>query len=304
MRWHPIFSEIFNCSHEEEVFSLFMATLKESITTWEYFVNWAKATTNLRDIEINLHLLDYLVGKENIEDEARDLFRKYPDLSSIVPILIASREDMFSILSSASEELIGYERYDFRRVTDAPPAPERAVEFLIKSGFLEQLRTKRIRSLVDFVFGVEVGLDSNGRKNRGGQAMEKIVESFVRGICTRNDFRYEKQVSAPRIKDLWGLDVPTDKSTRRMDFAVRATKQLVLIETSFYSGGGSKLKATAGEYKELHKRISRDHKFVWITDGAGWRTTHRPLAETFYAVDHILNLEMVQRGVLEAIMLE
>jgi type II restriction enzyme len=89
-----------------------------------------------------------------------------------------------------------------------------------------------------------------------------------------------------------------------MDFAVRATKQLVLIETSFYSGGGSKLKATAGEYKELHKRISRDHKFVWITDGAGWRTTHRPLAETFYAVDHILNLEMVQRGVLEAIMLE
>lgn len=280
-----------------------MGTLKESISSWDYFVDWEKAKCHVREIEISLHLLDYLVGKDDIEREALELFIRYPQLNSVVPILIASRESTFSILSDLTPDSMMYERFNFGN--RASLSPEKAIDFLSKSGFLNQLRTRQIKSVVDFVFGVEVGLDSNGRKNRGGQAMEKTVESFLSNICIRNGFIYEKQASAPRLKHLWDIDIPVDKSTRRIDFAVKASQsQVVLIEASFYGGGGSKLKATAGEYKELFKLLSRRHKFIWITDGLGWRTTHRPLAEAFEAIDHVINLEMVQKGVLEALILD
>lgn len=163
-------------------------------------------------------------------------------------------------------------------------------------------RNKTIKNLVDYVFGVEVGLDSNGRKNRTGTAMEGLVDIFIRNISNKNGFKYMVQATPTRIKSEWNYNVTVDKSERRFDFAVNTGKKLFLVETNFYGGGGSKLKATAGEYKTLYDVAAGDgHEFIWITDGVGWHTANRPLQETFNHNKYILNLKMIELGVLDDI---
>ena len=149
------------------------------------------------------------------------------------------------------------------------------------------------------MLGIEVGLDTNGRKNRGGTTMETIVESLITTICEENNFVFMPQATSDKIKKQWNIDVEVDKSSRCFDFAVNNQNHLYLIETNFYGGGGSKLKATAGEYKGLFDFISsQGHQFIWITDGLGWKSTLHPLEETFKHIDYTLNLKMVVDGLL------
>lgn len=182
---------------------------------------------------------------------------------------------------------------------------DKAYRFADNTGILRLFRKKTIKNVWDYVIGVEVGLDSNGRKNRGGTMMERIVEGLLKAICERNHLDYMTQATAVTVKAKWGINLRVDKSTRRFDFAIRHNNKLCLIETNYYGGVGSKLKATAGEYKALYDFLSADgHKFIWITDGAGWESTLKPLEETFNHIDYTLNLNMVCRGVLERLIKE
>ncbi len=172
--------------------------------------------------------------------------------------------------------------------------------FARQTGFLEHLKTKRIKSIVDYVMGVEVGLDTNGRKNRGGAAMESLIEWFVNTICQRKNLQYLPQATASKIRQKWNLNLPVNRSERTVDFAVRRGDHLILIETNFYGGGGSKLKATAGEYKAIFDFWrGAGCGFIWITDGKGWKSARLPLEEDFNHIDYILNLEMTAKGLLE-----
>lgn len=149
------------------------------------------------------------------------------------------------------------------------------------------------------MIGVEAGLDSDGRKNRGGHAMEDIVEAFIADLCNKKKYRYLKEANSEKIKQEFGYDVPVDKSSRRYDFVIDNGKELYIVETNFYGGGGSKLKSTAGEYRNLFDVLSGKYKFIWITDGHGWKTTARPLRETFDHNDYLFNLTMLEKGILE-----
>ncbi len=149
---------------------------------------------------------------------------------------------------------------------------------------------RKIKNLVDYMIGVEAGLDSNGRKNRGGHAMENIIEVFVSDLCERKGVRYLKEANADKIRAELGYDVPVDRSSRRYDFVIDNGKELFIIETNFYGGGGSKLKSTAGEYRSLFDVLKEKYKFIWITGGYGWKKTARPLRETFDYNDYLINL--------------
>lgn len=298
MKFNIAFQDKINCQNSDDVFSYLISNLKETITKWDYFVNWSKVRNGVDDIEMNLNILNYLVGKDDITAAATKLLTEHPQVISTIPVLLACRQNKFQLLNDYKNGSFVYEGYDLSSKSKIPT--DKAVEFMEKSGFLEQLKSKRIKSLVDYAFGVEVGLDSNGRKNRGGTAMEDIIEFFVDDLCRRRGFEYIDQATAPKIKEKWGKTVTVDKSTRRIDFAINTPNQLYLIETNFYSGGGSKLKSTAGEYKTLYDCLSNDgHQFIWITDGAGWHSTKRPLEETFNHIDFILNLSMIEKGILE-----
>ena len=173
------------------------------------------------------------------------------------------------------------------------------------SGLAELFTGKKIKNVIDYVTGIEVGLDSNGRKNRGGTTMEGIIEVFLNSLCKKNNYRCLKEATAGKIKDVFGIDVPVDKSSRRYDFVMHNGQTLYLIETNFYGGGGSKLKATAGEYKALQDYLRKSgHPFIWITDGLGWKSTLRPLEEAFNHIDFVLNLAFLEDGILEHIIKE
>ena len=149
------------------------------------------------------------------------------------------------------------------------------------------------------MIGVEAGLDSHARKNRGGHIMENIVEVFIKDICEKNNFKYLKEANAKKIKKEFLYDVPVDKSSRRYDFVINNGKELFIIETNFYGGGGSKLKSTAGEYRNLFYTLNGKYKFFWITDVMGWKKTELPLRETFNHNDYIFTLKMLEKGILE-----
>ena len=303
MKYSKFFRALLGCSDPQEVFSYLMTTLKKTISSWDYFVNWAKVFDNIREVEIDLNILNYLIGKEDIENEFASLLKKHPSVARLVPVLIACRENKFDILSSFDKDSFKYDTYDFSKPDQTDIS--KVVEFASSVGFLDLLKSKRIKSIVDYVIGVEVGLDSNGRKNRGGKAMEAIVEFFVKDICQRNNYEYIREATYKKVKEKWGLRLEVDKTSRRVDFVINKNDHLYLIEVNFYSGGGSKLKSTAGEYKavsDFWKKVG--YEFIWITDGVGWRTTERPLAETFEYIDYILNLEMVTKGLLEGIITE
>jgi type II restriction enzyme len=302
MKYLPLHKAKLGCDDADATFNYLIATLKDTITKWDYFVNWAKVNQGIRKVEIDLNLLNYLVGKDNIEAEALQLLKEHPQVTQTIPLLLACRESSLQLLKEYKNGSFVYENYDFRN--SANLTPEKAVEFMALSGFLEQIKSKRIKSLVDYVFGVEVGLDSNGRKNRSGTSMEDIVEFFVADICERSGYEYISQATAPKIKAKWGKKITVEKSSRKIDFAINTPQKLFLIEVNFYGGGGSKLKSTAGEYKSDFKRWKADgHEFIWITDGAGWRSTHLPLRETFDDTDYILNLDMLEKGTLQAIIM-
>lgn len=285
----------------DEAFKYLLNTLQDSIRTWDYFVNWSKVMGNLKDIEVRLHLLDYLIGKADIEKEFAQLLRTYPEVLETIPILLACREAQFKVLTSFENQAFKYKDFSFTRGQSLSEAQiTAAVEFAAKSGFLDKLKSKRLTSVVDYVIGVEVGLDSNGRKNRGGSTMEDIVKSQLELVCERNGFEFMEQANAKKLKDKWQKFITVDVSSRTIDFAVLSRNRLYLIECNFYGGGGSKLKATAGEYRTMATQWSSGgHVFIWITDGVGWRTAERPLREAFDEIDFIMNLNMVSRGLLE-----
>lgn len=284
-------------SKADDIFKYLIGTLKDTITKWDYFVNWAKVFDNIRDIEIELNILNYLIGKDNIEVVFIELLEKHLSIARLVPILVASRDSNFKILTEFGYDNFAYEDFSFQNKNALTGAEiKKVVKFANESGFLKLLSSKRIKNIVDYVIGVEVGLDSNGRKNRTGKMMEDIVEFFVKDICRRNRYDYIKQADSQKIKKNWGLKLTVDKSSRKIDFAVYNNKNLYLIETNFYGGGGSKLKSTAGEYRTMCDYWKKDgHKFIWVTDGLGWKSTHRPLRETFNYIDYLLNLEMISK---------
>lgn len=178
-----IFQETIRCNDAKQVFAYLTDTLKDTITKWDYFINWAKVFDNIRDVEIDLNILNYLVGKEDIEIEFEMLIKKHPSIIRLIPILIACRQSDFKILINYGYDKFEYKNYTFengRNLTDVQIKD--TIEFAKSVGFLDLLKNKKIKNVVDYVIGVEAGLDSNGRKNRGGTTMEYIVEFFVRDI--------------------------------------------------------------------------------------------------------------------------
>lgn len=294
MKYSKIFKDKLNCNSADEVFNYLIDNLKETIKTWDYFVNWNKVIRNYQDVETSLNLLNTLIGKENIEVVAKNLLKEYPKVIAVIPSLLAYRERKVKLLSNIKN--FETTEYDFSKPIDL----DKAVMFLKESGFLKLVSDKTIKSIPDYFIGVEVGLDSNGRKNRSGTSMEDIAEFFIKDICQRKGYEYISQATADKIKQKWNKDITVTKSSKRIDFAVNTPNKLYLIETNFYGGGGSKLKSTAGEYAEIYHQWTNDgHQFIWITDGLGWQSTKRPLRDTFDNTDYIINLDMIQKGVLE-----
>ncbi len=284
-------------------------TLQESIFTWNYFTDFEKVKLNVKKVEKELNILNYLIGKENIEKEFIDLITEYPKARKALPLLIAVRKDKLGstpIITDIDALVPENKQYVFYDELNENIIQELLI-FFRDSGLKNVLENKHIKNLVDYCFGVEVGFDTNARKNRTGILMENIVSKFLEEFCNDNvDFQYIEQATQKRIKEVFDYEIEIDKNSRRFDFALHnnSRKKLYLIEVNYYSSGGSKLKATAGEYQYLNDFVkTQGIEFIWITDGKGWLTALNPLEETFNHNDYVINLDMIKNGILSKISL-
>ncbi|MCH5174695.1 MAG: type II restriction endonuclease [Prevotellaceae bacterium] len=264
-------------AHTKEQFQSFLSQLRETNATLDFFCDFDKISQNVKSIEVKLNQLNYLLGKENIKEAIYTLWNENPKVFTVLDILIAVRtKDNKQVINEEGD--YQYIKYYFDTI-------EGVIEFIDKTGLGEVFMSKRITNLVDYVFGVETGLDTNARKNRSGKQMEETVAKMLqaKGVA------YRKEVFSrefPQIVEALGSD------EKRFDFVIETATKTYLIETNFYSGGGSKLNEVARAYTDIAPKINAvgGFEFLWITDGKGWEKAKNKLEEAFYAIPSIYNL--------------
>ncbi len=260
-----------------DYFNEFMKPLKETHFSLHDYVDFPKVEANVDAISIKLNQLNYLIGQQDMALAVRRLWNENPKVFSVLDVLIAVR-------SKDKKKAIDAHG-NVRLISDYFTSPEQVIIFLDETGLTEVFKTKQIKNLVDYVFGVEVGLDSNARKNRGGHLMEELVAN----ILTKNGILFEQEVyytEFPEIVKALGAD------KKRFDFVIRTPQKIYLIEANFYTGGGSKLNEVARSYSELAPKINAvtGFEFVWITDGIGWESARNKLEEAFSHIPSVYNL--------------
>jgi type II restriction enzyme len=294
-------------NNNEEIFDYFISTLNKSLYTWDYFVDWKKIQKNISNIEKELNILNYLLGKDNVGKEFFKLLQKYPSIRKVLPVLIALRLDKIKNLNIL-DEIESLDCVDISDIFDPTNSiinEEKVDNFFMKTGLNTIFENKKINNLVDYCYGIEVGMDVNARKNRTGILMEKIITTHIKNFAEKFEFAYSAQVNSINLKAKFGISLNSVRYDRKFDFALYNKKnKLFLFEVNYYSGGGSKLKATAGEYQDVSRLLKNQNvEFIWITDGIGWHTSKNPLFEAFKELDYLFNLSMLTSGVLAEVIL-
>ncbi len=262
-------------------FTDFMIPLKETHFSLKDYVDFPKVVANVEAISIKLNQLNYLIGQGDMATAVKRLWDENPKVFSVLDVLIAVRtKDRKKAIDAYGNTHL---------VSEYFKSPEQVTTFLNETGLTNIFQNKQIKNLVDYVFGVEVGLDSNARKNRGGHIMEDLVAN----ILTQNGIEFDQEVyytEFPEIVRALGAD------NKRFDFVIRTLEKTYLIEANFYTGGGSKLNEVARSYSELAPKINAvpGFEFVWITDGIGWKDARNKLEEAFAHIPSVYNLTNIQ----------
>ncbi|WP_251614632.1 type II restriction endonuclease [Pumilibacter muris] len=278
-------------------FNEWLKSFKSNICNYDYYVDFKKVYGNVEKIKIELNILNSLIGSKNIESDFQKLIEDYPQVLKCIPILLAVRGRELYAIDGDGE-------YFFNFCNPNYTAKEYMM-LMLKTGLFDLIANHVINNLVDYVTGVEVGLDSNGRKNRGGHLMEKLVEDYLIKADLVKGETYFKEMKLSAIEKKWGVDLSgisnQGKAEKRFDFVVKKSKTIYAIETNFYSVGGSKLNETARSYKTiaLEAKQIEDFVFVWFTDGyEGWKSARHNLEETFDVLDNLYCISDLENGVI------
>ncbi|MBR2774343.1 MAG: type II restriction endonuclease [Selenomonadaceae bacterium] len=269
------------------IFEQWLSTFRPSINRYDYYTDFAKVYENAERLKLEINILNSLVGSKDIEADFEKILSRYPECLKAIPILLAVRQ---------SEIFCADTNYNFDTPTQSV---EQYKNFMRATGLFDLLENHIVANLFDYVTGVEVGLDSNGRKNRGGHQMEHLVETFL----IQAGVTYHKEKYIHEVEEMFGLDLSAisagGTSTKRFDFVVKGSDTVFGIETNFYASGGSKLNETARSYKMLAEESKGivGFKFVWITDGRGWKSARRNLEETFLVLDTLYNIKDLEDGI-------
>ena len=279
-------------------FNSWLGTMKDSIASWTYYTNFQKVYENVNKIKVELNILNSLIGSKNIEQEFKDIVKKYPNVLVVVPILLAKREKEIKENDAKENYVFNFIKMNY--------TVDQYVLFMRNSGIFDLLQNHIINNLVDYVLGVEVGMDTNGRKNRTGDVMEDLVESYLIKAGLIKNKTYFKEMYKSDIEKKFGLDLSAisndGKTEKRFDFVfIGAFGQIFACECNFYGSSGSKLNETARSYKNLaiESKNIKGFNFVWFTDGIGWNTAKHNLEETFDVLDNLFNINDLDNSCLD-----
>lgn len=278
-------------------FNEWLCKFKTSISDYTYYVDFEKIYKNVDKVKVELNILNSLIGSKNIEEEFQNILIKYPETLECIPLLLAVRSREIFVKDEINEYLFKFDKMVY--------SMKDYIRFMRESGLFDLLQNHIINNLYDYVLGIEVGLDSNGRKNRGGHLMENLVESYIIKAGYKKDVNYFKEMYLKDIEKKWNLDLSAmsgnNTSTKRFDFVIKTNKQVYVIETNFYSSGGSKLNETARSYKMLAQESKKVEgvTFIWFTDGTSWNSARKNLEETFNELETMYNIDDLENGILE-----
>lgn len=267
--------------HTKAEFESFIGQLKDTNATLAFYSDFKKIARNVEEIAISLNTLNYLIGKTDLKAAVEALWERDKRVFDVMDILIATRKK--------DRKMFFDESGQFRMVHSLFQSSDGIIEFLEGTGLAEVFQQSQIKDLVDYVFGVETGLDTNARKNRSGEFTENLIAS----LFTNANIPYRSQVSSreyPEVAEVLGAD------QKIFDFAINLPAKTYLIEVNFYSSGGSKLNEVARSYTDVGPKVNSlvNFEFVWITDGIGWRSAKNKLEEAFYAIPYIYNFTTIK----------
>ena len=280
-------------------FIKWLSGFRDSIADYGYYIDFEKVHRNVDSIKIELNILNSLISSKNIEDDFENLIRKYPEVLKCIPLLLAVRANEIYC-----QDRNGGHLYQFNVQSVNSNSYK---YFMRETGLFDLLENHIVNNLVDYATGVETGLDSNGRKNRGGHLMEDLVESFIQKAGFIKGVNYFKEMYIHQITDKWNIDLSAisnqGKMEKRFDFVVKTSTMIYGIETNFYGSGGSKLNETARSYKTLAWETEEidGFTFVWFTDGKGWISARNNLEETFDVMQHIYNIKDLEDGIISEV---
>ena len=290
----------------ERDFNTWLSGFRDSIADYGYYIDFEKVHRNVGNIKVELNILNSLIGSKNIEGDFESLMKKYPEVLKCIPLLLAVRANEIY----CQDENGGYlYEFDFgEHSANSHFHYKRYKYFMRETGLFDLLENHIVNNLVDYATGIETGLDSNGRKNRGGHLMEDLVESFIQKAGFIKDTNYFKEIYIHQITDKWNIDLSAisnhGKMEKRFDFVVKTPNMIYGIETNFYGSGGSKLNETARSYKTLAWETEEidGFTFVWFTDGKGWTSARNNLEETFDVMRHIYNIKDLEEGIIKEVL--
>lgn len=272
--------------------------MRESIASWDYYADFAKVYSHIQPFKVELNILNALVGSRNPREEFIDILNNYPRVLRVVPLLLAKRGSEITITETKFYRVFNFNKMD--------ATPEEYADFMENTGLFDLLSNHLINNVIDYVTGVEVGMDTNGRKNRTGHNMEDLVEGYIFSAGFVPNKTYFKEMTIREIEEKFHISLGAisneGKTEKRFDFVlVDPRGEVYGMECNFYSSGGSKLNETARSYKNIALEscsISHFH-FIWITDGVGWNTARHNLEETFDVLPLLFNIHDLDSGVLE-----
>lgn len=276
-------------------------TFTDTIASYDYYVDFNKVYTNVNNLKIELNILNSLIGSKNIKNDFENILIEYPNVIKCIPILIAVREKEITAMDKKGKVI-----YDFKNVSNEI---SQYSYFMKETGLFDLLSNHIINNLYDYVTGIETGLDSNGRKNRGGDLMENLVEKYILDSGFKRDRDYYKEMYISDVQAKWNIDLSVisnkGKTEKRFDFVIKTDKYIYGIETNFYSSGGSKLNETSRSYKEiaLEAKKTAGFKFVWFTDGQGWKGAKNNLEETFDVLENLYNINDLENGIIDKVII-
>lgn len=280
-------------------FMTWLSGFRDSIADYGYYIDFEKVHRNVEGIKVELNILNSLIGSKNIEADFEALLEKYPEILKCIPLLLAVRANEIYAIDGDGEFT-----YEFKKPN---LSAEQYKVFMRKTGLFDLMANHIVNNLVDYATGVETGLDSNGRKNRGGHLMENLVESFIKKAGFIKDETYFKEMYIHQITEKWGIDLSAlsnqGKMEKRFDFVIKTDNMIYGVETNFYGSGGSKLNETARSYKTLALETDTidGFTFVWFTDGKGWTSARNNLEETFDVMEHIYSIKDLENGIINEV---
>ena len=278
-------------------FDEWLAKFKASISTYDYYIDFDKVVRKVEEIKVELNILNSLIGSKNIEEEFEKIITKYPETLSCIPLLLAVRGNEIYAQDEKGEFLYNFKKMNY--------SVEQYKVFMRNTGLFDMIANHLVNNLVDYALGIETGLDSNGRKNRGGHQMENLVEKYIISAGFAKDISYFKEMYLIDIEKKWNIDLSElsnqGKAAKRFDFVVKTDNMIYAIETNFYGGGGSKLNETARSYKMLSQEADTidGFTFVWFTDGIGWKSARGNLRETFEVMEHVYSIDDMEQGIMQ-----